>query len=61
MQIQYPPAPFPPAEPEDSGVVGAVVAAQGYISLKLHYGVQVDMTVDKGVRVVNNQVGFLFW
>ncbi len=36
--------------------MGAAVTSQGIISMRLHSGVQVDTTIDKGIRVLNAQV-----
>ena len=36
--------------------MGALVTKNGVISVRLHSGVQVDLTVDKAIRLLNYQV-----
>lgn len=43
----------------NSSAVGVTVTSQGIISMRLHSGVQVDTTIDKGIRVLNEQVSLL--
>lgn len=45
-----------PYSTENSSALGATVTSQGIISLRLHSGIQVDTTIDKGIRVLNSQV-----
>jgi hypothetical protein len=42
-------------EPVEELAMGALVTGQGIISIRLHSGVRVDLTVDKAVRVINNK------
>jgi len=40
---------------ENASGIGATIGNDGVISLNLHDGMKVDITFDKGIRVINNQ------
>ncbi len=43
----------------EESAMGALVTSHGIISVHLHNGVRVDLTVDKAIRLLNYQVGYM--
>jgi hypothetical protein len=43
-------------ETVDENTLGALVTPDGYITVRLQYGIKVDMTCDKAIRIQNNPV-----